>query len=171
MHDSLEASRDWDGVRASGARGSGDKYYLRFCVFSAALLKATKGKGEVHPISVFYACRNVLESAGPKPDQPRAHRLSSAQVWALDVRVTAIWVRDGAEALWETNYEELREHWAMTLDCKTELWPREDGLTRERWRLWEERLQVLSMEEGSFDEETRAIATEAANMLNNILTR
>ncbi|KAJ5121451.1 uncharacterized protein N7515_009412 [Penicillium bovifimosum] len=55
VHDILEAWRDWDGVRESSAKdnstaitliNSGDKYFLRFCGFSAALLKATKGKSE-----------------------------------------------------------------------------------------------------------------------------
>ncbi|KAI1402539.1 hypothetical protein F4819DRAFT_485500 [Hypoxylon fuscum] len=101
-------------------------------VFSAALLKATRGKGEVHPIWVFYACRDVLEREGLQPREPKAHRMPLEQMWAL----TATWVRDGSRVLWEANHEELRRHWAAALDDKTELWPREDGLTRERWRLW-----------------------------------
>lgn len=61
MYDILEAWRDWDGVRDSGAENdtistlssSGGEYFLRFCIFSAALLKVTKGKGKVHPTWVF----------------------------------------------------------------------------------------------------------------------
>ncbi|KAJ5823434.1 hypothetical protein N7447_005774 [Penicillium robsamsonii] len=176
VHDILEAWRDWDGVRSgagdnstiSALSNSGDEYFLRFCVFSAALLKATKGKGEVHPIWVFYACRDLLEHEGPQPRPPKAHRMSSKQLWALDVRIAAIWMRDGGWALWDTDYDELRRHWAAALDDQTELWPREDGLTRERWRLWGERLQALSTE-GILDKETRVVVTEAAEVVGGIL--
>jgi hypothetical protein len=180
VHDILEAWRDWDGVRGSNAEdqpstsssiNSGDKYFLRFCAFSAALLKATKGKGEVHPVWVFYACRNVLESKGPQSGEIRAHRMTQEQKWALDVRVAAIWMRDGGWALWEADYEELRRHWAAALDDKTELWPREDGLTRERWELWGDRLRALSSEKETLDEETGAVVTEAAELVSSILER
>ncbi|KAI1762466.1 hypothetical protein GGR53DRAFT_532608 [Hypoxylon sp. FL1150] len=182
VHDVLEAWRDWDGVRASprgaasasGSGSRGDEYFLHFIDFSTALLEATGADGEVHPINVFYACRNVLErEGGPEPREPGAHKIPPEQVWALDVRVAAMWVRDGGEALWGMNLNsgELREHFAATLDYKTELWPREDGLTRERWRLWGERLRVLSTEERNFDEETRAVITEAANVVEDILAR
>ncbi|GAB1317144.1 hypothetical protein MFIFM68171_07354 [Madurella fahalii] len=126
VHDILEVWRDWDdgGFRC--------RYYLRFCDFSAALLGATQGKGEVHSLWVFVACRNVLEREGPEPGQPGPHRIPPKQVWPLDVRVTATWVRGEARALWNTDHEELRQEWAEALDEKTELWPREDGLTRER---------------------------------------
>jgi len=178
VHDILEAWRDWDGVRESSAKdnstastliNSGDKYFLRFCRFSAALLKATKGKSEVHPIWVFYACRDVLESQGPQSGQPKAHRMTPEQMWALDVRVAAIWMRDGGRALWEADHEELRHHWAAALDDKTELWPREDGLTRERWRLWGDRLWALSTEKGILGEETGALVTEAAEAVDSII--
>ena len=134
VHDILEAWRDWDGVRASGAgastlSSSGGEYYLRFCVFSAALLKETAGKGEVHPVWVFYACCHMLEREGPQPRQPKAHRMSPEQLWALDVGIAATWMRDGGRALWETDHEELRQHRAAALDDKTELWPRKVGLT------------------------------------------
>ncbi|KXG53050.1 uncharacterized protein PGRI_001000 [Penicillium griseofulvum] len=176
VHDTLEAWRDWDGVRdlsvgvnsVSALSSSCDKYFLRFCVFSAALLKSPKGKGMMHPIWVFYACRDVLEREGPQSCQPKAHRMSSEQVWELDVRIAAIWMRDGGRALWETDYDELRRDWAAALDDPTELWPREDGLTRERWGLWEERLRVLGTKE-IFNEETRAVVTEAAEVVSSIL--
>ncbi|KAJ5169668.1 uncharacterized protein N7500_002451 [Penicillium coprophilum] len=176
VHDTLEAWRDWDGVRSgagdnstvSALRSSGDEYFLHFCVFSSTLLKATKGKGEVHHICVFYACRDVLEREGPQLRQPKAHRMSSEQVWALDVRIAAIWMRDGGQVLWETDGDELRQHWAAALDGPTELWPREDGLTRERWRLWRERLRALSTE-GILDKETRVVITEAAEVVSGIL--
>ena len=178
VHDILEAWRDWDGVRTSGAgedstanalSSSGYEYYLRFCVFSAALLKATKGKGEVHPVWVLYACRNVLERGRPQSRQPRAHRMPMEKVWALDVRVAATWMRDGGWELWETDHEELRRHWEATLDDKTELWPREDGLTRTRWGLWRERLRALSTDEVNLDGETRAVVTEAAGVIRGIM--
>lgn len=179
VHDVLEAWRDWDGVRVSGAGDTstttstlssrGDEYYLRFCIFSAALLKATNGKGEVHPIWVFYACRTVLERDGPQPRQPKEHKMSVEQVWALDVRVAATWMRDGGRALWETDCEALRLHYAAALDDKTELWPREDGLTRDRWGLWGNKLRALSTEEGKLDEETRIMVTEAAEVIEGLL--
>jgi hypothetical protein len=178
VHDILEAWRDWDGVRASGVgdnptastlSSSGDKYYLRFCTFSATLLGIDKGKGEVHPVWVFYACRNVLEREGPQARQPKAHKMPPEQVWALDVRVAATWMRNGGLALWETDHEELRRHWAAALDDKTELWPREDGLTQERWRLWAKRLRALSTKEENLDEETRAVVKEATKVVEGIL--
>ena len=178
VHDILEDWRDWDGVRTSGEgdnsvtgtlNSSGDAYFLRFCVFSAALLKATKGKGGVHPIWVFYACRDVLESKGPQSHQPKAHRMPPEQVWALDVRVAATWMRDGGRALWETDHVELREYWGAALDDKRELWPREDGLTRERWQLWRERFQALSTDEGNLDQETRTVIKEAIETVEDLL--
>lgn len=74
VHDILEAWRDWDGVLDSGAgnstiskfSSSGGEYFLRFCVFSAAVLKASKGKGNVHPTWVFFACCDALERDGPQ---------------------------------------------------------------------------------------------------------
>lgn len=78
-------------------------------------------------------------------------------------------MRDGGRALWKTDHEELRRHWAAALDDKTEPWPREDGLTRERWRLWGNKLRALSTEEGRLNEETRAVLTEAAEVVEGIL--
>ncbi|KAJ5206154.1 hypothetical protein N7491_003226 [Penicillium cf. griseofulvum] len=77
-------------------------------------------------------------------------------------------MRDGGRALWKTDYDELRRHWAAALDDPTELWPREEGLTRQRWGLWEERLRTLSTKE-VFNEETRVVVTEAAEVVNSIL--
>lgn len=71
--------------------------------------------------------------------------------------------------MWETDYEHLRQHWAAALDETTELWRREDRMTRERWRLWEERLRSLSREDGSLSAETRAVAMEAADVIGDIL--
>ncbi|KAJ5597571.1 hypothetical protein N7537_007655, partial [Penicillium hordei] len=93
VHDILEAWRNWDGVRDSSAgnstistlSSSGGEYFLRFCVFSAALLNMTKGKGNVPPIWVFFACRDVLERDGPQSCPQKGHRMSSEQLWALDV--------------------------------------------------------------------------------------
>jgi hypothetical protein len=174
VHDILEAWRDWDGVCQDGSAlsSSGAEFFLRFCNFSAKLLKATatSGKGEVlvHPVWVFYTCRDVLErerQSQSQSTQLRAHRIPPEQVWALDVRVAATWVRDGGVALWEVDREELRRHWAAALHEMTELWPREDGLTRERWQLWERRLRELSTEEDILDGETRAVVAEAARLL------
>ncbi|KAI2617196.1 hypothetical protein GGR54DRAFT_608602 [Hypoxylon sp. NC1633] len=180
VHDVLQAWRDWGGARApregdnpgptvSSLCSSVDKYFQRFCVFSAAQLKADRGKGQISPIWVFFACRDALEREGPGPGEPRAHRMSPEHVWALDVRVAATWLRDGGRVLWETDYEESRRSWAAALNDKTELWQREDGLTRDRWRLWEERLRALSLEGGKLDEETRSLLTEAAGVVEGIL--
>ena len=179
VHDILEARRDWDGVREPSAKNntpastlpnSGDIYFLRFCRFSAALLKATKDQSEVHPVWVFYAVRNVLESHGPPFDgQAKPHKMTPEQTWALDIRVAAIWMRDGGRALWEADHKELRRHWAAALDDKTELWPKEDGLTRERWQLWNDRLWSLSTEKEILDEETRAVVTDAAGVVSRLL--
>ncbi|CAG8906343.1 unnamed protein product [Penicillium egyptiacum] len=160
-------TRAKDSSTISTVGSSGGEYFLRFCVFSAALLKATKGKDKVHPIWIFYACRDVLERERPQYCPPKAHRMSSEQVWALDVRA-ATWMRDGGWALSEADYEELRRHWAAALDDKTELWPRGDGLTRERWLLWGERLRGLSIE-GTLDKETVAVIVEAAEVVSGIL--
>lgn len=178
VHDILEGWRDWDGVRnshSSAASSSGAEYFFRFCSFSAALLKATNGKGEVHPVCVFYACRDALERGKPhqepQSDQPKAHRCPLEQIWVLDVWVAATWMRDGGLALWETGHEELRRHWAAALDEKTELWPREDGLTRERWRLWKRRLRELSTEGEMLDEETRVVVAETAEVVSGLLKK
>ncbi|KAH8711962.1 hypothetical protein GQ44DRAFT_714184 [Phaeosphaeriaceae sp. PMI808] len=178
VHDVLEAHRDWDSAYASGPKEgaptngpalTGGEYYLRFCRFSAALLKDTNGKDQVHPVQVFYTCRNVLECKGPEPREEEAHRLTTKQLWALDIRAVATWLLDGGRALWETDYEYFRKYWADTLDWKSERWPREDGLTGERWRLWEERLRTLSKEDESLDDGTRAMAVEAADVIKSIL--
>lgn len=173
VHDILESRRDRDDVRnlggACNSPARGDDCFLRFCTFSAAFLKETNGKAELHPVQVFYACRNVLESEGPQARESVAHRISAEQLWALDVRVTATWVRDGGRALWETDHAKLRRNWAATLEFETDLWPRKDGLTRERWTLWRERLRILSIDEQSLDEETRAVVIEAAQVIENIL--
>lgn len=59
--------------------------------------------------------------------------------------------------------------WAAALDEETDLWPREAGLTLERWRLWwGRRLQALSTEENS-DERTRIVATEGAGVVERLL--
>ncbi|KAF7157476.1 hypothetical protein CNMCM5623_001737 [Aspergillus felis] len=176
VHDILEAWRDWDGVRDSTSPAttttviSGAEYFLHFCTFSAALLKATNGKGGVHPVWVFYACHDVLECERLDRDgQPKPHRMPPEEVWTLDVRVAATWVRDGARALWEVDGEDLRRHWRAALDEKTELWPREDGLTRERWQLWERRLRELSAERALLHGETRAVVAEAADVVSGLL--
>lgn len=128
----------------------------------------------VHPVWVFLASRDVLEREREvvisQPRQPKLHRMTPEQLWTLDVRVAATWMRDGGQALWETDDEQLRLHWAAALDTKTELWPRNAGLTLERWLLWGERLQALSTE-GNLDEETRKVVTEAAEVVQGLLKK
>jgi hypothetical protein len=178
VYDALEAYRDWDSVHASGpsddpaADGlgiSGGEYFLRFCRFSAALLKSTHGESEVYPMQVFYTTRNVLETKGPKPKKEEAHRLTAEQLWSLDICAATTWLIDGARVLWEADQAFLREYYGRSLNFKTELWPREDGLTAERWQLWEERLRALSTEDDVLDEEVRAGAIRAADEIKSIL--
>jgi hypothetical protein len=173
VYDALEAFRDWDkpsGNSTGNSLGISDsEYFLRFCRFSAALLKATHGEAEVDPIQVFYTTRNVLESKGPTPTKREAHRITAEQLWSLDICAATTWLLDGGRALWETDCGFLREHYGESLDVKTELWPREDGLIAERWRLWEERLRALSTEDGSLDEKVRAEAIRAADEIESIL--
>lgn len=181
VHDALLAWHDWDGVRASGG-GSGDApdhcpppepagaKYLRFCAFSAAVVgRRHYGDAGVSPIWVFFACCNALEQTWTAPGtERRPNRLSPEQLWALAVRVTATWLRSGGRVLFETSEEDLGRHWAPALKQKTDLWPREDGLTQDRWRLWIERLRAASTEE-QFDEETRTAAKDAAELTEGFL--
>jgi Protein of unknown function (DUF3632) len=181
VHDILQVWRDWDGVRAGDGNAQNDipspepvgPKYLSFCAFSAAVVAARRHSVVgVHVVWVFFACRDALESAGPATDAASegrsAHRVPPDQVWALDVRIAATWMRDGGRALFETSEEELRRHWAAALEEKTDYWPRKDGLTRDRWRVWVERLRALSAE-GQFDEETRAVTKEAAKIAEGFL--
>lgn len=170
-HDILEAWRDWDGVRASGTQELDcpvATYYLRFCEYSAAELKHYKGPASLC-IWVFHACRNVLECKRTESHQLKSHRISSDQLWELDVRVTATWLRDGAQALWKADARALRAQWAVALDEETDFWPGNRGLTRERWRLWEDRLHGLAADCEHFDELTRTVICGAANVIHKLL--
>ncbi|KAL6232016.1 hypothetical protein BDW75DRAFT_218713 [Aspergillus navahoensis] len=185
VHDILEAWRDWDGVREDSAAGtvtskldsSGAEFFLRFVKFSATLLKdsVNRAESEIHPVNVFYACRAVLEHdlkqsglAQVNKPKAKAHMIPPEQAWALDVRVAATWMRDGGRALWKMDYEELKQGWAAALEDTTALWPRQDGLTRERWELWGHRLRELSTEE-ILDGDTRAVVVEAAEVVGRLL--
>jgi hypothetical protein len=86
----------------------------------------------------------------------------------LDVRIAATWLIDGGRALFETSDKELRSQWTTALEEKTEYWPRTDGLTRDRWRVWLQRLRALSSK-GQFDEETRATTKKAAEIVESLL--
>jgi hypothetical protein len=178
VYDALEAFRDWDSFSVSGPSESptannlgisGGETYLRFVRFSVALLKTTIGKDHVSPIQVFYTTRNVLESKGPKSKEDEAHRFTAEEVWSIDIEAAATWLIDGGRILWETDREDLRKHHGKSLDSPTELWPREDGLIPERWQLWEERLRVLSTEDGGLDEKVRHLAIRAADEIKSIL--
>ncbi|CAN9270682.1 unnamed protein product [Alternaria alternata] len=175
----LHQWRDWTTIRDEDVQGGSsnlkpninrDQLWLRFVNFSATLLKRSKERPAHETIWVFYTCKDVLEHEKPLPRQPDKHRMSAEQLWALDVRVVAIWVRDGGRALWNTDYGELREEWEAALDEPTDLWPREDGLNRERWQLWEERLLALSTDEASLDEETRGLVKEAYDVVEDLLS-
>jgi hypothetical protein len=170
-HDILEASRDWRSSKAQDWECPVAGKFLRFCEYSAAALKASKqDRGHNSPsLWVFYACRDVLECKEPEPRQTKPNRLSSEQLWALDVRVAAIWLRDGAHALWETDAEFLREHWALALDEETQLWPCNKGLTRQRWLLWEDRMRALAADEKHLDESTTTVMLAAADVVKELL--
>jgi hypothetical protein len=173
-HDILEASRDWDGVCSSKVQDLDCPVaakLLRFCEYSAAALKAAKQDRGHNSLSlwVFYACRDVLECKEPEFRQSKPHRLSSEQLWALDVRVAAIWLRDGARALWKTDAEFLRVHWALALDEQTQSWPCDQGLTRKRWLLWEDRLRALAADEKHLGESTKRVMLEAADVVKELL--
>jgi hypothetical protein len=201
VHDILEARRDWDGIRPrKQPEGTTDtptesdrserhepaRYFLRFVDFSVALLwlrwqrqrnEDGGGGSSGAPLSmsmwVFFNCKNVLERAGgPQLSEHKGHRLSPEQVWALDLRVMATWVQGGAGVLWEADQEALRENYTAALDQGTDLWPRGEGLTRERWMLWGRRLrELLGGEErdGGLDEETRTVVKEAAEVIEGLL--
>jgi hypothetical protein len=173
-HDILEASRDWDGVLTSNTQNLSCPVaarFLRFCEYSAAALKAAKHDRGQNSLSlwVFYACRNVLECKEPKLRQTKPHRLSAEQSWALDVRVAAIWLRAGARALWETDADFLREHWTLALDEETQSWPCNEGLTKQRWRLWEDRMRALAADGKRIRESTTTVMLEAADVVKELL--
>jgi hypothetical protein len=178
VYDALEAFRDWDSFPISGPSESptanslgisGGETYLRFVRFSVALLKTNIGKDYVFPIQVFYTTRSVLESKGPKPKEEEPHRFTAEEVWSIDIEAAATWLIDGARILWETDRENLRKLYGRSLDLPTELWPREDGLTPERWQLWEERLRALSTEDRGLDEKVRNLAIRAADEIKSVL--
>ncbi|KAI4941956.1 hypothetical protein J4E91_010506 [Alternaria rosae] len=172
--------RNWNGIRDPGTEGDPfgcktrigpDQLYLRMCIFSAALMKHGRQTGMGHPMTVIYACRYALENEHDAPPEldSNKHSIPLEQVRALDVHVAAIWLRAGGWAFWNTNHGKLRERFAWPLDDETELWPRRDGLTPERWALWEKRLWALSTYGHSFDEETRAVVKEAYEVFKEIL--
>ncbi|CAN9273543.1 unnamed protein product [Alternaria sp. RS040] len=177
--DLLHQWRDWTSIQdadfQSGtpnfrSSSTGGQLWLRFVNFSTRLLKRSKEHHAHETIWVFYTCKNMLEHEKPPSREQNKNRMSAEQVWALDVRVAAIWVRDGAQALWNTDCEELRKDWEAALDEPTDLWPREDGLNRERWKLWEKRLLALSTDEASLDEETRDLVKEAYHVVEDLLS-
>ena len=179
-HDTLQQWRNWDGIRdpdpEKGISGSqlsvpGDQLYLRMCIFSAELMNHGGQRGLTDPMMVFRACRDELERKYEAPPmlEKKTNIISLEQVRALDIRIAAMWLRDGGWALWNADHAKLREHWGPAMDDPTELWPREDGLTPERWGLWEKRLWDLSTDENSLDEETRAVVKEAYEVVEGIL--
>lgn len=143
--------------------------YLRYCGFSASLLKTMGRTGGVHPVRVFYEARNTLERDVPLDNDRGEGKMRPRDVWDLDVRVAAIWIRDGAGRLWDVDAHMLRQHWGSTLDYSaTGRWPRTDGLTLERWRLWLKRVRVVGGREESGDE-TKRVLSQAAQVLENLL--
>ncbi|KAI4912259.1 uncharacterized protein J4E92_010110 [Alternaria infectoria] len=179
-HDILQGWRNWDGVRdpdpekgisESQLSVPGDQLYLRMCIFSVELMKHDEQAGVGDPMMVFWACRDGIEREHEAPPmlEIKENGISLEQVRALDIRIAAMWLRDGGWALWNADHAKLREHWGPAMDDPTELWPREDGLTPERWGLWEKRLWDLSTDEESLDEDTRAMVKEAYEVVEAIL--
>ncbi|KFA51444.1 hypothetical protein S40293_10685 [Stachybotrys chartarum IBT 40293] len=149
----------------------GDMYYLNFNIFCTTLLRVNQGVGYgMDPIYVLYMCKEGLERDNPRVlDVYVQPRLPMQTLRALDVRVAALWVREGASVLWNMDPEILRKNHAAALDEKTYWWPKDDGLTRQRWQLWMERLQFFSKDEYQMDEDTRSAALEAAGVIQKIL--
>lgn len=186
-HDSLEGWRRLKATASSaeavavtttlsnsngGALPDHAQCYLRFCAFSAALLKASEKrcvKGQ--PMQVFFACLRVLEHERPGGQEHAGpYRISSEQVWASDICAAATWMQDGGPSLWNADEQKLRETWAAALDEPTELYQREDGLTRDRWQLWAKRFQELSTDNQGLIAETRAMVSGAAEVVKNLLS-
>lgn len=117
---------------------------------------------------VFLLSRDILEQEHPEDREPIQGRSSTEQVWALDVKLAAIWIRDGAQVLWDMDCgPELQEYWGDAMAEKTELWPRDDGLTRERWEMWLTRLRALSV--APLEKETRTIVVQAVKVMEDLL--
>ncbi|KAK1835692.1 hypothetical protein QBC39DRAFT_430862 [Podospora conica] len=172
-HGVLWANRDWDrSVRGPSKESPPTAYstvYARYCAFGASLLKTTGPEGGVHPIRVFYEVRNTLERDVPSAGTDRGEgKLPARDVWDLDVRVAATWIRDGARRLWDVDEQELRHRWGRTLDLATERWPKTEGLTLERWRLWLQRVRDLGGEEDLGDE-TKRLLSQAAQVLEDLV--
>ncbi|KAK0742589.1 hypothetical protein B0T18DRAFT_328391 [Schizothecium vesticola] len=171
-HGVLEARRDWDrSIRGPGKESPLTTYatlYLRYCSFSALLLKTMGRPGGVHPIRVFYEARNTLERDVPLDNSRGEGRVRPRDVWDLDVLVAATWIRDGAGRLWDVDAQALRQHWGTTLDFATDLWPKTDGLTLERWRLWLRRLRGLGGTE-ELTEDTKRVLSQAVQVLGDLL--
>ncbi|KAK5657401.1 hypothetical protein OQA88_2971 [Cercophora sp. LCS_1] len=167
-HDIIQDWRSWDGVRSSGVTTDGKPadFYLRFLTFSAVMLGQTAKASEIHPVNVFYAARGVLEREGKGEEEKRG--LDVHQLWELDVRATAVWLRYAARRLWDMDGEQLRgAGYDRTLDSGTDLWGEGEGLKRERWVLWRDRLEVFEGEVQ--DAETKEEVREARKVVDGLL--
>lgn len=95
--------------------------------------------------------------------------LSMGEVKEVEERVVSTWLKFGARLLWEEmKKDEFRENYRDTLEWKTELWPRTDGLTRERWQLWVGRLREMG-QDGAVDDGVKKLADEAAEVAGLLL--
>ncbi|KAK4209094.1 hypothetical protein QBC37DRAFT_430845 [Rhypophila decipiens] len=198
--------------RGAGGQGTGTttatatcqpaEFHTRFVTFSALMVQRQfetdrdgDGDGDailIHPIWVFYAARGTLETDHPGGRRPgdgdkrevitREGYLAPEQLWQLDVKVAATWLRYGGRTLWGMDASSnLREHYATTLDWETDLWKRdghghgnrEGGISTARWTLWAERLRGLM--EGTvnqhyrLDRETRDEVEQASKVLEGLL--
>lgn len=171
-HGVLEARREWNiSIRGPGKESPLTTYatlHLQYCGFSASLLKTMGRTGGVHPVRVFYEARNTLERDVPLDNDRGEGKMRPRDVWDLDVRVAAIWIRDGAGRLWDVDAHMLRQDWGNTLDSATDRWPRMDGLTLERWRLWRKRVRGLGGRE-ELGDETKRVLSQAAQVLEDLL--
>ena len=76
-----------DGSTGSKLSSTVAVQYLRFVNFLATLLRRDANPLNHLTVQVFWACRDVLKREVPGPREPTKHKMSSEQVWALDVRV------------------------------------------------------------------------------------
>lgn len=134
--------------------------YLRFVEFSAKALRWHVG--HIHPYHVFAACRDVLEQEGPKIREEQEDRLTSEDLWVLDVTATSSWVIFAAGTRFEMNSEMLRSQYEDELDAEQELWPRTDGLTRDRWLFWDGRFRGIAQYTAIGESSTEIMAVRKA---------
>lgn len=84
--------------------------------------------------------------------------------------MTSLWFQDGSDSLWGLHEADLRTEYAYAIDEPTELWPRQDGLTKVRWELWRARLNTLAQDTDTLWDETKAAAASAVTIIDSLIT-